>query len=368
MENSNKRMNYSVNDKESHVYEFSDIVRSTYSNNLLLYGNGLNLRYSRHFKSDCLIAYCRDILSLGKIGHNNSDIHMTVDGLSRFISSKKNDFEAALFDIDVVSNCLTHLGFYLGIGSRTIQPEKLSTIKDFFFQSVARATDKSFGVVKHLDMEKLFADFRHVFTTNYNYAIGRSNVYDFFHTKNFMDKWAYFENRPNKQHRFPARRFYCLHGYLYDRISEHGEVLRLKNFDFNLYPEERKIGHLEKNFLAIKNGFCVAEGSSNQKKQCIESNEYLRFCYKTFSQFCQDEDRNLLFIVGFSFCDRDKHLINIINNARNTDVIIAYFGDLTDEYINSYYVINNSGNGSTCKFYKLGDTTGLPSDEGFFDK
>ena len=83
------------------------------------------------------------------------------------------------------------------------------------------------------------------------------------------------------------------------------------------------INEILKNFTGNK-FFCVFEKDSQSKKNKIQNNRYLKYCFDALSKL-----RNDIFIIGWSCSENDRHLIEAINNNNSEMLYISCQSDET---------------------------------------
>lgn len=70
----------------------------------------------------------------------------------------------------------------------------------------------------------------------------------------------------------------------------------------------------------------VSEPTQEKKKQRIDHNPYLNYCYQALGNL-----RGILFIHGHSMDDNDKHIFDQIKSSRVSKVFVSIYGDENNE-------------------------------------
>lgn len=129
----------------------------------------------------------------------------------------------------------------------------------------------------------------------------------------------YFTPKKDCKNYTSSTNVFYLHGALHLRSSKYNDTYKIGNVD-NILDElaEDLNGNL---FPTI-----VFEGTTEEKKQKIDTNEYLTIAYNTFSNAYGN-----LFTYGFSFSQNDQHIIDAITNSRISRLYVGLYGDEDSE-------------------------------------
>lgn len=82
------------------------------------------------------------------------------------------------------------------------------------------------------------------------------------------------------------------------------------------------IEQVRKNLQVDKFPLFVAEPTHEQKRQRIEANPYLYFCYRALSEI-----ENVLFVLGHSMDENDAHIFNRVRRSEVKEIFVGIFGD-----------------------------------------
>jgi len=169
--------------------------------------------------------------------------------------------------------------------------------------------------------------FRKVFTTCYDLipywsvfnTIPKGKQRDFFWTG------CQFNPRDVTLH-YPSQvtAFYYMHGALHLKTNLAGETHKILGASSGL-PE---IDSYEFRKLSTELPLFITEGTSEYKKNKIESNSYLNFCYTEFSKI-----KNGLVVIGQGLDpDYDQHLVDaIVDNEKLDHVALSIYSGLKDK-------------------------------------
>lgn len=168
--------------------------------------------------------------------------------------------------------------------------------------------------------------FRNIFTTNYDiflYKIILANneliKLNLLNSLEFQD--AFYEDLNPTQLGFGdidenKRQIYYLHGALF-LYTQKSITYKLRKIDssvefINLIRREVQ----NNNFPLF-----VSEGSSEAKRERINSNYYLREC----SERLKNSKNDCLTSYGFSFSSPDKHIVDYINKSKTKEILISIY-------------------------------------------
>lgn len=113
-----------------------------------------------------------------------------------------------------------------------------------------------------------------------------------------------------------------LHGGLH--IFDTGT--QIKKHTFKAYEGVTIIEKVRQNLELGKFPLFVSEPSYEKKKEKIEHNPYLNYCFQSLSEL-----EGTLFIFGHSMDENDKHIFDQINKSKVSKVFVSIYGDETTD-------------------------------------
>ena len=156
-------------------------------------------------------------------------------------------------------------------------------------------------------------------------------------TERYDDGFTYDKNLGNiwtsqpKENRYPQNTHY-LHGSLFIN-DDNGMIFKTK---YNQNEEERILPQLEKQLMDGKNPLIVLEGTSETKRQKIDSNGYLTHCLDSLKKI-----DGCLFTFGFSFNKySDQHITDAIQKSQVKAIYLGYYSDLDKKHFGEYVASN----------------------------
>ena len=199
------------------------------------------------------------------------------------------------------------------------------TVQDNLFNTV-HAVHVKHSDLKKSEIAKEIKSFKKVFTTCYDLilywatfgVLSPTTIADFFWSSNSSFDPEDTDLYGNKSG------FYYLHGALHLQQDLKGKVSKLSYTSESL-PSKEEFSYQGNN---TKVPLYISEGTSKYKLNKIQSNSYLTFCYKSFSEISGS-----LLVIGHSLDeDYDNHLVEAIrNNKALTKVAVSIYSEFPDK-------------------------------------
>lgn len=192
-------------------------------------------------------------------------------------------------------------------------------VQDNLFKTV-HAVHIPFSDLKKNEIAKELKVFKKIFTTCYDLilywssynGLSRKTIVDF-----FWNDYNFFDRSSTDIYRSKIG-FYYLHGALHLQQDLTGRVYKIGHTSESLPLSEDFNYDGSKTKIPVY----ISEGRSDYKLNKILSNNYLKFCYETFSKMTGS-----LVVVGHSLSKNyDDHLVKAIqNNSNLTKVAVSIY-------------------------------------------
>ena len=281
-------------------------VRNILENRLpLLIGNGFSIDISEKFEYESL-------MNLVKYENLTSSLRKLLD------SSNEMNIEDILKMVEISRDVMNCMGKECVDFQPLINEIKINFIKVItdIQPSKEYYEGRINGNVKRLEILKKFSK---VFTTNYDLSLyyivskeSNSSFIDYFGKSDFPVLLTFNSQNHIDPNKIPV---YYLHGNLMIfRVVVDGvytSKVRYKNGSTILRQIVTRIN--ENDFPVI-----VTEGLSTQKTNKINSNDYLKYCWKSLKDLKEDE----IVVYGHSLSDSDQHIVELIDKKFKT----VYYG------------------------------------------
>lgn len=302
----------------------------------LLLGNGFSINIHEGFRYDKL----KDVACLDVIGAPLSSASKSL--FAEYETSNFEDVLRALYHAMNVNSCLKLgreaelMGGYDNVRNALASAVNYSHVPEGM--SVA-------GLIK-----ARFSSFKKIFTTNYDLipywsinSIGQGNFKDFMWGEGFdISETKKLWGNPTY--------LYFLHGGLHLVEDQYGYTKKRRSTGFGSLRELFDVSNPELFPLMI------TEGHWSKKLAKIKRNEYLSFCYSTFSN-----SSNNLLVLGHSLhADYDKHIVDAVAQSPRQHVAISVWPGMRPEEIISFKARINESISDYTKFVYYFDSTSHP--------
>ncbi|MDL1163022.1 DUF4917 family protein [Yersinia pestis] len=271
----------------------------------ILIGNGFSIWFSQRFNYKTLLEKCEDLFEQDR---------------QLFLELKTSNFETCLSVLNSASlvNKLYNL--------EADHAESYDRIKTSLINVVRKVHVERSSIPGYRfdQAESLFKKAKNIFTTNYDllpYWIIlslKSELKD----DQFGDAFSYDMNNPKRvsglyfTEEFRTRRkMFYLHGNL-SLFMEGGFIKKITNAN-----NQNILSLVEKKINDGTPPLFVSEGTWELKKTSIESNQYLRFCFKKFARL-----QGNLTIFGQRLDEQsDNHIIDVIKKSKINKIAYAMY-------------------------------------------
>lgn len=291
------------------IHNWEDIKEKGWNN--LLFGNGFSTNIWGKYSYSSLYKYSID---------NTVEPILTDSIQNIFTELKTINFE------EVLKALAYAILVKKSIGEETEEYLNLyKTVQDNLFNTV-RAVHVEYSKLNKSEIAQEIKKFEKVFTTCYDLilywssygSLPSTTIGDFFWSSN-----SSFDPEDTELYTTRAG-FYYLHGALHLKQDLKGKVSKLL-YTANGLPSSSDFRY-QGNKTQVP--LYISEGTSQYKLNKIQSNSYLTFCYRSFSEMS-----GTLLVVGHSLDeDYDNHLVEAITkNTRLTTVAISIYSALTKE-------------------------------------
>jgi len=170
---------------------------------------------------------------------------------------------------------------------------------------------------------RFFLDkFKNIYTLNYDllmyWARNKSNLLPEFSTDDGFRKFNQCNQWIGYNESYTNQNVHFLHGGLH--IYDTGEHVKK-----HAYQENSGTSIIEKVRENLDDGkfpLFVSEPTSQKKKNRIEHNPYLNYCYQSLRKL-----NGILFIYGHSIDDNDQHIFDQIKESNVNKVFVSIYGD-----------------------------------------
>lgn len=285
-----------------------DDIKDRGWNNLLL-GNGFSINIWGNYSYSSLYKYSID----NKVEPILTEIIQNI-----FSELKTINFE------EVLKALAYAILVKKSIGEQTDDYLSLyETVKKNLFNTV-HAVHVEYSKLNRTEIAKEINHFKKVFTTCYDLilywssygSLSTSTIADFFWNSNTS-----FDPQNIDTTKLS---FYYLHGALHIKQDLKGTVSKLL-YTANSLPSSDEFQY-KGNMTELP--LYISEGTSEEKLNKIKSNNYLTFCYQSFSNIS-----GTLLVVGHSLNENfDNHLVKAItDNEELKTVAISIYSGLTEE-------------------------------------
>ncbi|MCK5744545.1 MAG: DUF4917 family protein [Caldisericia bacterium] len=363
---------------------------------ILLYGNGLSVRYWESFKNEKIsemvvvllgmilksnknsgnIVFIRIIETLKAIVQKYSTISFenTFDALNTFIN-----MSTIINNTISEDNAREEIDFVNSINVKLYR----SLLTLMFGSSILLCSYES-SKNTHKNIRSLICNFDRVFTLCYDPLIywslinnknTKQSICDLFYGDSLsINMYKDWENTCTRTI------LYNLHGSVWHYLNEQNKYCiqtgepddkKMKEITNKLQNESmQKISNNLPGSMNLDNNRitsyidCVMEGSSEKKLLQIKKNTYLQHCYKIFDKIITNNIPTKILLIGVGLTEKDNHIVDIIKNAKNADIYITFLEGtrISDEYYNIWKHCKTSNDGSNIHFVKIGYNHGLPCD------
>lgn len=334
---------------------FEQVVNNIqkYSTSNLLIGNGFSCAYDKKIfsykflseiikndKENNVDEITKKILQLSET-NNTYNLELVMRNLSFYANFTEVLLEKEEYKEDVIksaNNALHNLKLYFIDAIHKLHPENASCLPDNQAKSCFQFLNKV-----------VIGDKGNIFSTNYDlllyWVLMRMDKDRY---NKFYDGFKYESSSDNKltwQPEIQSQNTYYLHGSLH--LFDYGHYLKKITYseitsEGNKSKRDDKpiIEKVKSNINKDKYPLIVTSGTSNEKRQQIDHNRYLRYCYDKLKEI---EDN--LIVFGFSFGDNDDHITEAIALAiAKNKLHNIYIGVFSEDDIPHYNSIKNKIN------------------------
>ncbi|MFA7074090.1 MAG: DUF4917 family protein [Endomicrobiaceae bacterium] len=295
----------------------------------LLLGNGFSIAFNKSFSYKNL--YKKAVQNDKKAVKNGNDKNeIFTKDIKKIFNKNGSDFEKVMEAMKASGS----------------SDNQINKIRNVFVQTNTSVHPKDPYAIETTQYDsnyKFLSDYDNIYTTNYdlllNWVITKKAVGSFSEGfKEDGDK-RYLWHKENYNSK---KKIFYLHGCL--ALFYEQKALIMKRFQD--YENKKKFEHILEEML--KNAefpLFVAEGSSNNKKNKIEKDDYLKNAYENFEKMSGS-----LVTYGFGFNENDNHIIDAILRSQVECVYIGLY-DLNSIRKLEEKLLQDNNDNKTIKFY-----------------
>lgn len=289
------------------TYNWNEI-KIDYPNTSLLLGNGFSLMFDQKFDYNSLYDKSKSSFS--------EELNVV------FEEFETKNFEKILRYLELTKkvNRISKIE-YSKIDKMIIE------LKEGKWKSIFESHPKPNEVNKELliSITRKIRFFSKIFTTNYDLLLYYMIMYlsntfgDMFSEKHEIPHHLKFIEDDDKREKY----VYYLHGclFLMEHLDSTSKITKDKS-DNDLL-DRIKI-EFDKPFSV---SVFVTEGNSERKLKSIYSNNYLKYCFKSF----ENDPNETILIYGHSLSEEDNHIVDVLDNNYETCIICLYFSNRKEE-------------------------------------
>jgi hypothetical protein len=287
------------------ILTFDEALKKCKGQKNLLIGNGFSIAFDNNFKYTSLYDIAKK---------RNPDI---------FSKEVKDIFKSHKADFEKVIEEMKDKNFSEDT-IKSVRNSLIKTIADIHIKSPKKITKK-----QHNSCGQFLKIYNNIYTINYdllvdwvldkecdNFYEPTSDIKIGGRKHNYLWKGSAAVNNRDK---IDVLTVYYLHGSL---MFFHNEFGNLKKEILADYKLTGKLEAVLENIYKGKFPLFVAEGTSEQKLEKIESSNYLKESLKSL----ESSKIKTLVTYGFGFNPNDQHIIDAIKKSEVTDVCVGLFG------------------------------------------
>jgi Domain of unknown function (DUF4917) len=334
---------------------------------ILLYGNGLTMRYHPGFSNNSIINNAIHFVDINYNRPGNEKLITLFDLLGR------ETFEDILYKLNVSAEVVQITDNYNPNNYSSTLNEWYDVASNVIQISILEMIDK-YDPNKNPEIANFIINFDRVFSLCYDPFVYWSLIdHQNISNDRFGDLFERIDNvcvyphkyKPYMESQLGRTILYNLHGSMWHYLE------RVSNkYCKAIYDHKKVISNLKADFLKSENDRlqltkCVLGGDSNYKIDQISNNNYLKDCYNQFSTLLFSEIPKKVLVLGACLSTKDKHIADLIKNCKNTDLYITFVDNaISNEYhsINSFVKYSHQARNSKCNFVKIEKNSGLPCD------
>jgi len=298
------------------ILDFKEVLESKDEKNIVL-GNGFSIAYDIAFEESkfswntlselCEINQNSPLFELLKDSNFDFELaHQKLNGACEVISK----YGDSTLLIDKYQNEIQTLREQLVIAVTKSHPENFSNLA----MSNGKKVRESIGKCRDF-----IGQFDNVFSLNYDLLLYWVRCYE----GNYLGVDSF--NKVNRELLFSEAddaNIFFPHGALF--LTRHGVSARKTSNSDQDPILNRTIRNIQSGVFPL----CVSEGTGEQKKKAIFSNEYLSFCYKSISR-----SKGVFFTFGCSFMDeKDDHIIEAMLRSPTELIVVGEYKPNSESY------------------------------------
>ncbi len=327
---------------------------------IILFGNGLTLRFDRNFLNKTIVSYSMKTVFEKEFSEKfGTDIQYII---LKTLESGITSFEEIFFKLGTASKALSRLGFIPKQNNYDLEVI-MKAIKHILIIHI-NGIMRNPKILNFSQIRNWYLRFNGIFTLNYdiytNLALEddfRSKLcYNFFEEPKRNKGNPRFQKENNKNRLFSVKNKNC------SFFNLHGSLLHSLKDKHTYY--KRTDQYLEKDMLIDSTAeTCVIGGDGDSKREYISKNDYLAFCFDQFSTVLQNDYKKDILIFGAGLTSYDSHIVDELKKANNAKIYFQHMEadelEISDEKRNLYHYINDRGN-SEAFFVYIPRDRGLP--------